>query len=221
MKLQRTPLVLLVTALLLGGFVYWQEVQGQSQQKTAQQQPTKLFAFQEADIQTLSLTHKGQTLAFTKTAASTASQSKSATSKPSTRWSMTAPKKTAANDASVAYLLNLMATGNQQQTLTIPAAKKAEFGFNPPLAIAEVKLANQQSHRIVLGKANFNRSGLYAQVDPPANPTGDLTVALVSIDFENAVTRPLKEWMQDSAASPKDPQKPEETSKSLDKKPAE
>lgn len=225
MKLQRTPLVLLVTALLLGGFVYWQEVQGQSKQETAQQQPSKLFAFQESDVQTLSLTTPKQTLSFTKTPNSAASKSKASSSqqsKQSTRWLMTAPKKTAANDASVAYLLNLMATGSRQQTLTIPATKQAEFGFDPPLAIAEVKLANQQSHRILLGKPNFNRSGLYAQVDPPANPTGDLAVAVVSIDFENAVTRPLAEWtQQESGANPKNQQKLDESGTSLDKKPEE
>ncbi|MBW4580593.1 MAG: DUF4340 domain-containing protein [Tildeniella nuda ZEHNDER 1965/U140] len=199
MKFQKTPLILLAIALLLGAFVYLYEVQGKPQREDAKAQTEKLFAFKEDEVRSLTLTTPTQTLAFAKTPAArvTASKTDQATAQTPADalvWAMTAPDKTAANDASVAYLLNLLTTGKRQQTLTVPANKQAEFGLDKPIAIADVKLANQQTHRLVLGKPNFDRSALYAQVDPPAQAKADLAVALVSTDFENAVNRPLADW---------------------------
>lgn len=206
MKLQKAPLILLAIALLLGAFVYFYEVQGTPQREAAQAQAEQLFAFKEAEVRSLTLTTPAQTLTFAKTPAARVSPAPKADGKAGTQpqgeplvWAMTAPDKTVASDASVAYLLNLLATGKRQQTLKVPPAQQAEFGFDKPLAIAEVKLANQQTHHLVLGKPNFNHSALYAQVDPPAQSKAtqakaDLAVVLVSTDFENAVNRPLAEW---------------------------
>ncbi|MBW4471655.1 MAG: DUF4340 domain-containing protein [Stenomitos rutilans HA7619-LM2] len=200
MKLQRTPLILLAIALVLGAFVYLYEVQGKPQREAAQAQTEQLFAFKEEEVRSLTLTTPSETLAFAKTPAArvafpSGNDPKAAQPQAGTLvWAMTVPDKAVANDASVAYLLNLMATGKRQQTLKMPLAQQAEFGFDKPIAIADVKLANQQTHRLVLGKPNFNRSALYAQVDPPAQATTERSVVLVSTDFENAVNRPLADW---------------------------
>ncbi|UBF28648.1 DUF4340 domain-containing protein [Kovacikia minuta CCNUW1] len=208
MKLQRTPLILLLIALLFGSVVLIYETQGKPRQEMAETKKGQIFGFKEEEVKALNLTTQTQKLSFVKTPAgkveANQKQNQKQDSKPSNQteknlsdvpvWMMTTPQKGLAEEASIAYLLNLFATGQHQQTLTIPAAKRAEFGLDKPLAIAEVKLSNQQTHRLVLGKPNFDRSAIYAQADPPANPTGDLTVILVSMDFENAVTRPLSEW---------------------------
>lgn len=219
MKLQKMPLILLAIALLLGAVVYLYEVQGKTQREAAQAQTEQLFAFKEEEVRSLTLTTSTQTLAFAKTSAarlSSASKADQPTAKASADtlvWAMTAPDQAAANDASVAYLLNLLATGKRQQKIAVPAAKQAEFGLDKPLAIAEVKLANQTIHRLIVGKPNFNRSGLYAQADPPAQTNADLSVVLVSTDFENAVKRPLSEWKAKATdqqpAKPLNPPKPE------------
>ncbi|XHX78215.1 MAG: DUF4340 domain-containing protein [Stenomitos frigidus ULC029] len=226
MKVQKTPLVLVAIALSLGAFVYFYEVQGKPQREAAQAQTEQLFAFKEEDVRSLTLTTPTQTLAFAKTPAAQLSSapkvdaSPKAASAPKTDqkataptgetlvWTMTQPDRAAANDASIAYLLNLLTTDKRQQTLTVPAAKLAEFGLNQPIAIAEVKLANQTSHRLLLGKPNFNRSGLYAQVDPPAQADGDRSVVLVSTDFENAVQRSLAEWKATPTEQPAKPKTP-------------
>jgi hypothetical protein len=211
MKLQRTPLILLLIALVLGGFVYFYEVQGAPQREAAQANAEKLFQFKEEEVQTLNLTSQKQTLSFVKTPAGRLKDAlkqqlaQEKRSKPETLiWLMTAPLENPANEASIAYLLNLMATGKTDQQFQTPAARLAEFGLDNPLARVEVKLSNQQTHKLLLGKPNFNRTALYAQIDPPATPTTDVSVALVSMDFETAVSRPLSEWQQ-----PK--QKPEQT----------
>lgn len=209
MKIQRTPLILLAIALSLGAFVYLYEVQGKPQREAAQAQTEQLFTFKEEDVRSLTLTTPSETLAFAKTPAARVSSAPKADPKAVAQpqagtliWAMTAPDKAVANDATVAYLLNLMATGKRQQTLKVPAAQQGEFGFDQPIAIAEVKLANQQTHRLVLGKPNFNRSALYAQVDPPAQASAERSVVLVSTDFENAVNRPLADWKAKESTAP-------------------
>lgn len=200
MKLQRTPLILLLAALILGGGVLTYETQISPKQEEAKENTNKLFSFREEDVQSLSLKTRQQTLSFEKKSA-TELTTKPKESKPSSPeiadafvWKMVAPTTATANDAYVSYLLNLMATGRREQSMTAPAAQRAEFGFDQPMAIAEVKLKNQQTHSLVLGKQNFDGSALYAQIDPPTDPNQDLSVVLVPTDFENAINRPLSEW---------------------------
>lgn len=121
-----------------------------------------------------------------------------------------------ASDASVAFLLNLLATGKSDRTLvmTDPAKQRKEYGLDEPVATVEVKLNNQESHRLILGKPDFNGTFLYAQADPPADQSEALEVLLVSPDFQNAVNRPLSEWK----SSEKNPKPSESSSKDKDSK---
>jgi len=115
------------------------------------------------------------------------------------QWQMLEPEQTTASTPSIAFLLDLMATGKTQRTLTAPASDRQQFGFHQPLATIEVTLSNQQTHRLILGEYDFNRSFLYAQADP-ASDAQELSVLLVSPNFENAVNRPLEEWKQPATA---------------------
>jgi hypothetical protein len=116
-----------------------------------------------------------------------------------------------ASDASLAFLLNLLTTGKSDRTLvmTDPAKQRKEYGLDEPVATVEVKLNNQQTHRLILGKSDFNGTFLYAQSDPPPDKSEDIEVLLVSPDFQNAVNRPLSEWK----SSPKDSKESDSTSK--------
>ena len=126
MKFQKTPLILLFSALLLGGYVYFSELKKGPQPQIAQIEAKPIFAFKEAEIQ-----------AF---------------------------------------------TAKSDRTLSTPIARQAEFGLNPPSETVEVKLDNQQTHRLLLGKPNFNCQFLYALADPTANPSQNLAVLQVAID---------------------------------------
>lgn len=203
MKFQRTPLILVLIALLLGGVVYFLEVRGGEKQESAQGGPQAIFQFQESQVQSFTVKTPEQTLSFTRSPAKPAGEKVAADKTPTPQWQMTAPKQTAANDATVSYLLSQLAAGQSDRSLTIPANQKAEFGLDqPPIAI-EVKLDNQQSHRLVLGKPNFNNSFIYAQADPPATPGQELTVLLVPTSFEYAAKRPLNEWQAAEPPKPK------------------
>lgn len=185
MKLQRTTLILLLLALGLGGFVYFYEIQGAAQRQEAKEQKRQIFSFQEDRVQSFRIKNKDQTLRFERSNQSGAS-----------KWRMTAPSDTPASDASVSYLLDLLVSGKSDRTLSVPVAQLQEYGLDQPQVAVEVKLSDQQAHRLLLGKPDFNRSFLYAQADPPTQPSGQVDVLLVSKDFENAVNRSLSEWKQ-------------------------
>ncbi len=194
MKFQKTPLILLFGALLLGGYVYFSELRKEPPQAT-QTESKPIFVFKEAEVQAFTVKTAQQTLSFEQMPMSIPSGQKGVGKTSS--WQMVAPEKTTADQATVAFLLNLIATAKSDRTLLTPIARQAEFGLNPAIATIEVKLGNQQTHRLLLGKPNFNRQFLYALADPIANSAQDLDVLQVPIDFQNAIDRPLSEWKQD------------------------
>lgn len=179
MKFQRTSIALVFAALALGGYVYYTESKKPPQVDQAQSDEKPLFNFKEQDVQAFTVQTPKQTLVFEKAGI----------------WTLKKPEVAPADEGAVAFLLNLLATGKSDRTFTVPPAKKPEFGLDQPSAIVEVKLNNQQNHRLVIGKPNFNRNFLYALVDPPDNR--DLSVLLIPINFQNAVDRPLIEWKRD------------------------
>lgn len=189
MKLQRTTLVLLLLALGLGGFVYLYEVQGASQRQLAKEQKQQIFSFEKEQVQSFSVKTKEQTLFFERKDKAGRWQIKSSNS--------------LASDASVSYLMNLLMKGKSNRTIQVSATQLQEYGLNQPQATIEVRLKNQQTHQLILGKPDFNRNFLYAQADSPAKPSGSVDVLLVSPDFENAVNRKLSEWSQSSETTRK------------------
>lgn len=182
--MKRTTLILLLLALGLGGFVYFYEIRGATQRQEAKEQQRQLFSFEEDRVQSFTIQRQNQTLKFERSRQPGAS-----------KWQMN-PSNTPASDAAVAYLLDLLASGTSDRTVTVGANQLGEYGLDRPQATVEVKLNNGETHRLILGKPDFNRNFLYAQADPWAQPTGQVQVLLVSTNFENAVNRPLSEWKQ-------------------------
>ena len=197
MKLQRTTLILLLLAAGLGGFVYYYEIQGATQRQEAKEQQQQIFSFREDQVQSLTIKNKDQILRF--------ERSKGA-GEP--KWQMKSPSNTPASDASVAYLLDLLVSGKSDRTLAVPVAQLQEYGLQEPQVTVEVKLNTQETHRLILGQPNFNRSFLYAQADPPVQPNSQVDVLLVSTNFENAVNRPLSEWKQNQRSQDRETTQP-------------
>ena len=187
MKLQRTTLILLFLALGLGGFVYFNEIQNNTQQQEAKAKQ-RIFSFEAEQVQSFKVKTKEQTLLFERGEKNGKSI-----------WQMLVPSNTLASDASISYLMDLI-VGESNRTIEVAAEQLQKYGLAQPQATIEVKLKNQQTHQLVLGKPDFNRNFLYAQADPPAKPTEKVNVLLVSPDFENAVNRQLSEWKSQDAS---------------------
>jgi hypothetical protein len=198
MKLKTNTIVLLLMAALSGaGVLVW--IRTQQPQDTAQQQEQaqKIFNFSEDQVVALQVQTPKQTLSFTR----------SQQSFPHT-WRMNKPQNKPADEAAIAFLLNLLATSKSPRTLSVEPRRQSEFGFDQSPRTVEVTLQNQQRHRLVLGGQDPTESFVYAQVDPPAQAQGSLAVVLVPTAFLSAIHRPLPEWQAQTKPAPGSPKVP-------------
>jgi Domain of unknown function (DUF4340) len=227
MKLQRTSIALLLAAVFFGGIVAIVETQKKPEKPgngADQSVSQKVFDFAENQISliTIDLPKPGIAAATptpNPTPNPTPSLTPNSTPSPSAtptivhaialartngKWEISAPIKSPANAANVAFLTNLLTTGTRDRTITVPRDRLAEFGLDQPAGSVEITLNNeskQQKHRLILGKLSFDRSLLYAQIDGDPN-AAVISVSLISPQFLNAVTRSRAEWQAASAASP-------------------
>ena len=185
MKLPRTTLILILLALGLGGFVYFHEIKVATQREESQEQKQQIFSFAAEDVQSLTVKTKNVNLNLERNGQSD-----------NPKWLIKSPISTPANDAIVSYLLDLLVKGKSDRTLSTPANQMSEFGLDQPEATININLKNQQTHQLILGKADFNKRFLYAQADAAAKPNENINVILVSTDFANAVNRDISEWQQ-------------------------
>ena len=181
MKFPKTTLILILLALGLGGFVYLHEIKGKNQQTEIKIQNQKIFAFTADDVQSLTVKIKETTLQL---------ERRNTSEKP--QWEIKSPISALANDAIVSYLMDLLVKGKSERTVLISSAELSEFGLDKPVATIDIKLKNQESHQLILGKGDFNNQFLYAQADSNKN----MNLLLVSKDFVNAVNRDISEWKQ-------------------------
>lgn len=200
MKLHRTTLILMFLALSLAGAVYFFEIQGKPQREAVAAKAKQLFAFTSDQVQSFTVKNLENTLTFERISGKKTGE---------INWKLTTPVQAQANEAAVVFLLDKLTTGKSDRTLNVPASQRSEFGLDQPRATVEVKLNNQQTHKLLLGKSDFSGNFLYAQVDPPepsvqtigsqakvpSSPgTQTISVLLVPIEFKNAVNRPLADW---------------------------
>ena len=188
MKLQRSTVILVAIALLLGGAVLFTQARqtGGSRPTTAQGDTatSPVFDFEEADVVDLRIETADQTVVFEKDEAGF--------------WQMVEPEEQPAEAAAIAFLLSGLVTDGLVQTTTIDAANQAEFGLDDPFATVELTLADDTTHRLILGDPDFSGQNYYALTDPDTFPlpedAGDTEVAIVTANIFNGVDRPLEEW---------------------------
>ena len=141
------------------------------------------------------------------TAAESESGSAEAGGAIASNWLLKAPVQAPANDAYVSYLTNLLVTSGRDRALEVSPDQLSEYGLDRPQATVEIRLKSQQTHTLRLGSANFDRTSLYAQVDPTQETADAIAVLLVPSDFENAINRSLTEWQ---AQNKEDAETPDE-----------
>jgi len=184
MKLQKTTLILMISALILGTGVYLYETQGKAEQQEEANTKKRIFGFAEKEINRVIIETQSDTLAFEKTG-----------DLPHP-WEMQEPEKTTANDAAVVYLLDLLSKSSYQSSFITSAEELEEYGLDEPLARVTVELVNGETHKLILGEESFDGSSLYAQIDPQKN-SEKIEVFLVPTNFKNAVQRDLEEWQEE------------------------
>ncbi|NER79793.1 MAG: DUF4340 domain-containing protein [Leptolyngbya sp. SIO1D8] len=186
MKLQRSTVVLLASALLLGGVVLLTQTRQANRPTTAQgETATPVYEFEEEEAVGLHIETQTQEVTFQRDETGF--------------WQMTHPEAQPAEAAAIAFLLSRLTTNGLLQTIDIDAANQAEFGLDIPFATVEITLQDDTTHTLVLGDADFSGQNSYALIDPETIPlsdtAGEVTVALVSDDIINGVDRPIEEWI--------------------------
>jgi len=208
MKLQRSTVILVAIALLMGGVVLFTQARqsGSNRPTTAQgeSETSPVFDFEEEDVVYLRVETADQTVVFEKDEAGF--------------WQMVEPDEHPAEAAAIAFLLSRLVTDGLLQTTTIDAANQAEFGLDDPFATVELTLADDTAHTLILGDPDFSGQNYYALVDPENFPlpeeAGDTEVAIVTENIFNGVDRPLEEWKAVVDAAP--PPATEETNPPTD-----
>ncbi|MGB3137927.1 MAG: DUF4340 domain-containing protein [Nodosilinea sp.] len=195
MKFQRSTLILVGVAFLLGAGVLVAESQrSQSPETATQSESTEpVLVFEETDVATLAVDRGNETLAF--------EQSDDGT------WQMVEPDKALAEPGAIAFLLSRLNTDSALQTVTMTASQAADFGFNAPVGIVTITLKDGTEHELILGGPDFSGGADYAVVDPDPWPPAedqDYAVLVVTRDVANGINRPLEEWKL-----PTDPPEPE------------
>jgi hypothetical protein len=186
MKFQRSTLILVGVAFLLGAGVLIAESQrSQSPTSTADTASTApIFAFDESDVVALTVERGDETLVFEQGADG--------------NWQMLEPETALAEPGAVAFLLSRLTVDSALQTVTMTADQAADFGFDAPVGIATVTLNDGTEHELILGGPDFSGSANYAVIDPEPWPpeTGtEYSVLVVTRDVANGINRPRSEWL--------------------------
>lgn len=189
MKLQRSTVVLVGVALLMGAGVLIAESQRPSTpDETVNQPASPIFAFAETDVTRLTVERQEETLAFE--------------IGEDGLWQMTQPQPGPAEPGAVAFLLSRLNTDSPLETVTMAPDQVADFGFSPPAGTVMVTLLDGAEHTLILGGPDFSGSARYAIIDPATWPPSststdapvDYKVLVVNQDVANGINRPLAEW---------------------------
>ncbi|WP_254566167.1 DUF4340 domain-containing protein [Oscillatoria sp. HE19RPO] len=219
MKFQRSTLLLLFLAVSFTGAVYFYEVNVVPSQEAAQENQKQIFTFQEEQVKSFVLTTKERTLRFQRGAIAesrepgeplwimevietTPNPVETPETTETTETTETAPATPAipatypANEAYVAFLLNELVRGKSERVLSATPQQIRDYGLENPQATIDITLRTGETYQLVVGNRDFTGSNLYAQVDPRRGSLIAQPVLLLSTNLENAVDRPLEEWIQ-------------------------
>jgi len=199
MKLEKTTLVLMLLALGFGSIVYFVEIRGKSQQEDASAIAQKLVPFKNDDIQSFTVNIPEYTLTIERFYANNPGE---------TNWRIKSPFQGFASEASVVFLLDKITTGKSDRALSIPPNSRKEYGLEKPPEIVEIKLKNGQTHKLVVGNSDFTGKLLYAEVDPPEKPNGNVSVVLIPLDFRSTISRPISDWTYQEEKTQTTPETP-------------
>lgn len=179
----------MLVALILAIGVYFLEIQRAGQPNSNQANQQKLFDFNESEVVGLTISQvidsKPQVIALVRGDQKTS------------LWQMQQPENSPANDAVVDFLVGLLVETRTNPPLVITDNQFIEYGLNLPLATIEIKLQNQQTFQLILGKQTFDKNSVYAAKgisNNSNNKTSPKQVFLLPLNFQNAVDRPLSEW---------------------------
>ncbi|MCL2931451.1 MAG: DUF4340 domain-containing protein [Trichodesmium sp. MAG_R03] len=183
MKIKRTTLILMLTALALIGFVYLYEIRGTQQQTEIQEKQKQVFDFESEQIQTITIKQDSETL--------TLKRDEEAEEK---TWNIIGPLETKADLQTVEFLLYELTNLKSNRSITTSVSQLSEYGLEKPEITLEIQLKDGKTSRLFLGQPDFNGNFIYSQLEPKGEPSEEIFVLLLSVNFKNVLTKPVAEW---------------------------
>ncbi len=183
MKIKKTTLTLMLTALALGGFVYFYEIRGKQQQAEVEAQQKQVFDLDSEAIEAITIKQTSETL--------TLKRDLEAEEK---TWKITVPVEKEADLPTVEFLLDQLTELKSDRLIYTPASQLSEYGLEKPEITVELQLKDGKTRRLFLGKSDFNGNSIYSQLEPEGEPPEEVSVLLLSVNFKNVLTKPVSEW---------------------------
>jgi hypothetical protein len=180
MKLKLKTIVLVAIALLSVGSIYFWDKNRAPATDSKLDKPTgtALFTLKETDITQIEIQSQNGNVTL-------ARQPKG--------WQILKPRSGPADEATVAFLLNLLATGRSERSLSAESSQLQQFGLDKPATTVTLQLKDNKTHQLRLGTQNFDQSSIYGSVDAPVS-SSKVSIALLPTSFLNATNRPLADW---------------------------
>lgn len=192
MKLKKSTWVVIAIAVLLGGGIALNEFEFAPQREAKQEKEQKLFEFTEEEVNKITIETKPNTIKLKRV------------KDKDYKWQMEQPQNVPAEDAIVAFLLDLLVDGKSHRVLSIASQDLKEYGLEPPFATIQIELKEQTKHEIFLGKTEFSEKFVYALKDTKEDEAKKIEILLVPIEFKYAVERELEEWKQKTETTTED-----------------
>ncbi|MFM7326098.1 MAG: hypothetical protein ACKO4L_14475, partial [Nodosilinea sp.] len=142
MKLQRSTLILLGLALLLGAGVILSESQWFKSLKSKanpelEDTQSPILTFSEGEVKAITLKRGEGTLSLERQADDS--------------WRLTRPIQSGAEAGAVAFLLSRLNTDRPLQRVTMQPDQAADFGFTEPMGTVTLTLGDDRRHTLILG----------------------------------------------------------------------
>jgi hypothetical protein len=184
MKLEKNTIILLITALLLGSFVYIYEIKGKESQTVVKENAQRIFNFEKEEIKSFTIEREKEVLEFRQT------------DEELLPWVMVKPEEINASEGAVSFLINPLIGAENKDSFPISVLEKVDYGLDKPLAKLTIHLKNGTSHQLILGKPNFDEKFVYVLIDPVDTEGEELTVSLLPIAFKYGLERKTQEWKE-------------------------
>ena len=168
--MKKSTLVLVLIALVLGGFVYYYEFKRTPAAEKSEDTSKPAFNFPATDIAALTLERAGQKISF---------------EKHGDDWLITQPVETRADRSVLEGIATDLASARVSRTFPAAADRLATYGLASPAVALEIKLKNGQQHRLQLGAKDFSGLSVYGIVD------GAKDVALLPDTLLTSSDKPL------------------------------
>ena len=180
--MQKTTLFLVLLALGLGGYVYFNEIHSPPPEETETTAEETLLTFDHNEVQQITLDREEETLTLIRS---------------NEGWEMIEPEEAVAEESAIVFLLDLLTSETSSETFTVENPQLEAYQLSEPLVSIKIQLEDETEHTMMLGTTTFNEEEVYAQINPKEEEMQE--VKIIPINLKEAAERPLEDWKEEAS----------------------